>query len=138
LAKLYWNQIALSRPPRPNQRFANEGWSISIQGGKLARMLMWSLYDHTFGQNLRDYWTPKHLINPSLFTCINWNACGRTMKEIPFGKEIWLVKHLTGFCAVGRVMKRRNDWTHDKCPLCLIPNETVSHITACRDPRAQL
>ena len=35
-------------------------------------------------------------------------------------------------------MKRRNNWTHDKCPLCLAPNKTVTHVTACRDPRARL
>lgn len=104
----------------------------------MAKMPMWTLYDRIFGKTSREYWTPKHQINPQLFTRINWDACGTAMKSIPFGKRRWLVKHLTGFCAVGRVMKRRKEWTHDKCPLCLAPNETVTHVTACRDPRARL
>ena len=137
LAKVYWNQT-ISAPARPNHRFGNEGWSISIQGKKLAKMPMWDLYDHVFGNKSRDYWAPKHSITPHLFTKIHWEASGKAINELPFGKRRWLVKHLTGFCAVGRVMKRRNEWTHDKCPLCLAPNETVTHVNYCRDPRARL
>jgi hypothetical protein len=138
LAKTYWNQVVLSREPRPNQRFGHEGWSISTDSRKLSKLPLWTMYDLVYGKVARDYWMPKHQITPHLFTRINWTACGRAMKAIPFGKKRWLVKHLTGFCAVGRVMKRRNEWVHDKCPLCLQPNETASHVTFCRDVRARL
>jgi hypothetical protein len=60
------------------------------------------------------------------------------MKSISFGKKRWLVKHLSGFCAVGRMMKIREQWPHDLCPLCLTPNETVTHVLHCPDPRARL
>jgi hypothetical protein len=35
-------------------------------------------------------------------------------------------------------MKRRKEWIHDKCPLCLQPNETASHVNFCNDIRARL
>jgi hypothetical protein len=60
------------------------------------------------------------------------------MKALPFGKKRWLVKHLSGWCATGRNMKRRKEWKHDKCPICLQPNETIGHIMSCPDIRARL
>jgi hypothetical protein len=60
------------------------------------------------------------------------------MKQILFGKKRWLVKQLTGFCAVGRMMKIRKAWSHDLCPLCLRPDETSDHVLLCKDPRAHL
>jgi hypothetical protein len=105
LAKVYWNQTR-RMSPRGNHRFGNEGWSVLIQGKKLAKMTMWDLYNHFFGKKSQDYWMPKHSITPHLFAKINWIACGKAINELPFGKRRWLVKHLMGFCAVGRMMKR--------------------------------
>jgi hypothetical protein len=34
------------------------------------------------------------------------------------------------------MMKIRQEWTHDKCPLCLNDNETNEHVLLCQDPRA--
>jgi hypothetical protein len=138
MAKIYWNQISLSRQTRPNQRFGNESWSVTIQGEKLAKMPLRDLYDFTFGPKSKTYWLTKHPTTPHLFTRINWDACGKAMKALPFGKKRWLVKHLSGWCATGRNMKRRKEWKHDKCPICLQPNETVDHIMHCPDIRARL
>jgi hypothetical protein len=59
------------------------------------------------------------------------------MAAWPFGKRRWLAKHLAGFWATGRAMRRRKEWTHDRCPPCLAPDEDAFHIDACRDPRAR-
>ena len=50
------------------------------------------------------------------------------MKIWPWGKEKWQSKLLTGFAPVGRVLKRRQEWTHDLCPRCLQQNETCLYI----------
>ena len=67
LAKTDWNQISLTREPRLNQRFGDEGWSVYIQGRKLAKLPMSTMYDHIFGKTSRDYWVPKHGLAPHLF-----------------------------------------------------------------------
>jgi hypothetical protein len=33
-------------------------------------------------------------------------------------------------------MRCRKEWTHDRCPRCLAPDEDAFHIVACCDPRA--
>ena len=139
VAKTFWNQVSLIRETQPNHRFSNEGWSVHVQGRKLAKLDLTELYNLTFGEDTsRPYWTKKHSIAPQLFTSIDWERCGKAMKTILFGKKRWLVKHLTGFCAVGRMMKIRQEWSHDLCPLCLQPDETTDHVVVCPDPRARL
>ena len=33
-------------------------------------------------------------------------------------------------------MKKRKEWTHDKCPLCFVNDENNEHVLKCDDPRA--
>jgi hypothetical protein len=139
VAKAFWAHVDSTRDCSPNHRFGNEGWGVSVQGKKLAKMPMTDLYDSTFGATKsKQYWSDKHTISAQIFARIDWEACGMAMKGISFGKKRWLVKHLSGFCAVGRMMLIREQWPHDKCPLCFEPNETVNHVIDCRDPRARL
>jgi hypothetical protein len=114
------------------------GASLSGIGNWLS-FLFSTLYDFTFGKDkLRGYWMSKDQSTPQLFTRINWDACGQAMRALLFGKKRWLVKHLSGWCATGRNMKRRKEWKHDKCPICFQPNETIGHIMSCPDIQARL
>ena len=135
VAKAFWAQVDSTRERSPNHNFADEGWSVHVQGQKLAKMPMTELYDSTFGINTsKHYWSKKHTISPQIFAKIDWEASGMAMKSISFGKKRWLVKHLSGFCAVGKMMKVRDQWPHNICPVCLRPNETVNHVINCPDP----
>jgi hypothetical protein len=60
------------------------------------------LYSYTFADRTKQYWYRKHSLNPDLISTINWEACGDAMRRLPFGKRLWLIKHATGFCGVGR------------------------------------
>ena len=42
-----------------------------------------------------------------------------------------MTKFWTAFAPVGRVMKRCNDWQHDKCSRCLSTNETSLYVLQC-------
>ena len=46
------------------------------------------------------------------------------MKNRPWGKARWQSKRWMGLVPVGRVLKRRQEWTHDVCPRYLQINET--------------
>ena len=47
-----------------------------------------------------------------------------------------MVKHLSGFSAMGRVMFRRGEWKHSNCPRCGQHNEDAQHIVRCTGPPA--
>jgi hypothetical protein len=66
----------------------------------------------------------------------DWLALDQGMKTWNWGQRKWLIKHLSGFSATGRVMKRRKEWTHDHCPWCDAPNENADHLYNCASPLA--
>jgi hypothetical protein len=74
--KIHWNQLSLIGETWGNQKFGNEGWSVYIQGGMLAKMSLMALYKYDFGEEeSKPYWMTKHSIAPQLFTKIQWDAC---------------------------------------------------------------
>ena len=45
---------------------------------------------------------------------------------------MWVAKHASGFCGVGRMMKIWGFWQEDTCPCCLLGKvETVGHLLHC-------
>jgi hypothetical protein len=137
-AKAFWNYVATTGEVPANHQFGNEGWSISTQGRKLSRIDKDKLYEYTFAPRASEYWSTKHNFPPRLFTSINWDAIDKAICTLPFGKKRWLVKHVSGFCGVGTVMKRRQEWSHSKCPRCNQPGEDTRHVLQCEDPRSRL
>lgn len=119
------------------QRFGKEGWSMRIDGQKKDRVDPDLLYDITFGQRSQRYWSLRQDISTREFKSINWPSLGTAMHQWAFGKQKWMAKHLSGFSATGRVMKRRKEWDHDRCPRCEKHNEDATHILTCRNPSAR-
>jgi hypothetical protein len=66
-----------------------------------------------------------------MITNINWEACQKSLNQLPFGKRRWLIKHATGFCEVGRMEQIRGNQDHDHCPRCGQP-EDAPHVVRCR------
>ena len=135
LAKAYWNERSQFPPPK-TQRFGDEGWSISMGGLKQERWDRQFFYDYTFGGSYsREYWNRRHNITNADQLVINWPALGYALKGWPWGKKKWLSKHMAGFSATGRVMLRRDEWVHSKCPHCDQPNEDAVHVLTCSKAR---
>ena len=45
---------------------------------------------------------------------------------------MWVAKHMSGFCGVGRMMKIWGFWQEDTCPCCLLGMvEMVAHLLCC-------
>jgi hypothetical protein len=59
------------------------------------------------------------------------------MRKLPFGKRRWLLKHMTGFCGVGKMEFRRGNQNHDECPRCGTSEDTV-HVLICKDAGAAI
>jgi hypothetical protein len=89
-----------------------------------------------YGDEVCDYWINKGKIPLEEIHSIDWINSEKAIKRLPFSRQLWISKFSSGHCAVGRMMKIRKEWTHDKCPLCLEDNETNDHVLLCQDPRA--
>ena len=124
-----------SHTPVPNHPFGDATITITFQGRTLASIQPHSLYEMIWGEQLIDYWVTRHKIPLHLRDQVAWDTAGASFKMLPMGKQRWLLKHLAGQCAVGRVLARRGHQQHDRCPLCDAEDEQVVHIVQCPDPR---
>lgn len=136
LAKLFWNHCNRLRIRPPNQILGNEGWTFWFNGSKRSRIHKANLYSELYGDEVCDYWIDKGQIPLAQIHSIDWKNSGDAIKRLPFSKQMWVSKFSSGHCAVGRMMKKRKEWTHDKCPLCFANDENNEHVLKCEDPRA--
>lgn len=49
----------------------------------------------------------------------------------PLSRHLWAVKHVSGFCAIGRNMLHQGKWTHHQCPHCGQDKDS-RHVLQCR------
>ena len=129
--KDYWNACTECNYGIPNPIFGNEGWSVWIEGKKLTKMDRCSVYEYLFSPRTHSYWKCKHQLMDELITSINWDACHQSITSLPFGKRRWLVKHVTGFCGVGKMELLRGNQDHDECPRCGL-SEDAPHVVHCK------
>jgi hypothetical protein len=131
LAKAYWNECMNNDSWLPNKGFADEGWSVWIEGKKLTKLDKQALYDYCFSKRTKAYWSKKHNLTTELITNINWDACQQALHKLPFGKRRWLLKHATGFCGVGKMEQRRGNQDHAECPSCGQFEDAI-HVARCK------
>jgi len=123
--------------PRHVQTFRHQGWSLSHQGRHLAHCRKGQMYHLLTGSAVTKHWQARHEINLEAHSKIYHGAIKLAHKTMPQGKRRWLAKHSTGHCAVGRMMLRRREWTHSKCPVCGADDETATHVLQCQAPAAR-
>jgi hypothetical protein len=62
---------------------------------------------------------------------IDGEAVGNSMREIPRKLRVFIMKHATGICGMGKFMKRWGQWKEDKCPRCGEPKD-AAHVWICQ------
>jgi hypothetical protein len=90
---------------------------------------------HSSRHAVKMYLAEKDLLTPVGFELTDWRAMGKAIKESPPSFRLWVSKHVSGQCGVGKMMCRWGFWDSDECPLCSAPNETTRHIALCPDAR---
>ena len=136
LAKLHYK----TRPPtrEPTQAYEGEGWSVFIGGVKQESYDKDVFYNLTFGRTVtRDYWKNRQDLSDESFDDIDWDILERATRDWYKSHANWISKSMAGISPTGRVMLRREKWTHDRCPRCDQENKDSWHILTCQDPTAK-
>ena len=60
------------------------------------------------------------------------------MRGVRRSRQIWVAKHVSGFCGVGKMMHRWGLWTKPNCPRCPAEVESTTHVWECPAPDAQV
>ena len=79
-----------------------------------------------------DYWESKQRFLDETSSEVDWQATEDGMKGLPKARQHWLVKQASGFCATGKMMLRRKEWSAAKCPRCECEVEDSEHVLKCQ------
>jgi hypothetical protein len=64
---------------------------------------------------------------------VDWNAIESASAHFPPLYRLWVTKHVSGFFAIGKMMKHWNFWDHQKCPCCSYVKEDKVHLLTCSE-----
>jgi hypothetical protein len=128
-AKRFWRKH--SKNPRPAQQMSTLPVTIQIGDHLLTHLHKETAYEEINAEAILDYWERKDGIPTEKTHQVNWKASKLALKEQPRGLQRWHAKWATRHCAVGRMMKIRKEWSHNKCPLCGQQEETTLHVIQC-------
>ena len=127
-------QRVIRMPPPISRTFQGEGWQVFLADLKQESFNIDMLYDFAYRTTRsKEYWCNRLGISKLEFHNIDWDAVGPAFHSLPWGHQRWLSKAMAGFSAMGRVMRRWGESSHDKCPRCDRPNEDAQHVLLCSD-----
>jgi len=117
------------RLPR-HQEVWGAPWSIWVQGEKITSKLSKHLYATVHTSDGKSYWLTKSDVTLESFALVDWETIGCAMKEVKRSRRVYVSKHCSGMCGVGKFMLRWKEWEHDLCPKCGISEDSV-HVWTC-------
>jgi hypothetical protein len=106
--------------PEPEHIRVNcTSWGYGYDNTWPGQMDVEDVYNFTYGNAVSiPYWQDGRHSMPAMgWIQVDWLVLGQALSLWPRGKRQWLSKHMSRFSATGRVMFRRKEWLHDRCPL---------------------
>jgi hypothetical protein len=93
-----------------------------------------SIRNHCLIPRAREYWAElleEQGQDGSLLQDMDWDCLGTAIKEMSAYRRRFVSKHTTGWCGVGRNLKKWNFDTDDRCPRCQAADERAAHVWVC-------
>jgi len=118
---------------KSERHFTIEGepWQLWVDGSKVTVGIIPKIYSTTHAASSEAYWERKFNMTPEVIKQIDWQLIGESMRSIPRARQIFIMKHTSGMCGVGKFMKRWREWDQDSCPRCGMP-EDAPHVWRCK------
>jgi hypothetical protein len=102
-----------------------------LHGIKIGSNLDDFLYDMVHSPSALEYWKKKDNMTDSALGNINWDAIVTAMKETKRSSRVFIAKHVSGMCGVGKFIKRWKLRQDDICPRCE-ETEDAAHVWTCQ------
>ena len=123
--------------PEIQHSIEGEPWPLLIEGKKVCRNFLSAITLHISGKRALNYWESKQRFEQGSTADVDWQATEDSMKALPKARQHWLVKQASGFCATGKMMLRRREWSTAKCPRCDCEMEDSAHVLQCQGSGAK-
>jgi hypothetical protein len=118
------------------QAIPSEPWSIYFQSSKITSKPVPTIYALVHSASAREYWENKSAKNSHLYNLTDLEALGKALSSIDLNRRIFILKHATGFCGVGKIMERNMQRETASCPRCGKLEDT-HHVIQCSGSGAQ-
>ena len=93
------------------------GWCI-IKGQGISSDVGLSIQDSIHGSHMKELLGAKGILLEAGWNAIDWDALEKANQEFSKLFQLWAVKHASGFCVVGKMMKHWGYWQSNDCPCC--------------------
>jgi len=112
------------------QSLQYDPWTIWIHNKKVTGNLSSVIYSLVHDEEASAYWASKQDLSLESLSKVDWPAVEVACAEVSRGRRVFLSKHISGMCGVGKFMLRWKEWDHDKCPRCGLPEDS-KHVWKC-------
>ncbi len=132
-AKAHWKYLLRNRYHPTSAILPMEGWSMSRDKHKLTSLTKEEIISYSQKVTSQSYWIQDGKLELA-FSKIDWNTIGRTRKNLPLRRKIWMTKWATGWLPTGGNMAKWKRWQTSSCPMCRIPTtiESPEHLMRCQ------
>jgi len=77
-----------------------------------------TLYKIVHAPAAESYWYRKGQFSSDIFHSVDWKATQATSKQVSFSKWLFIIKHSTGMCGVGKFMHHWPQCSNADGPRC--------------------
>ena len=131
-AKGYLEDIRIGYK-KPDHEMYGGIWKISICDEPIYTNFKKYLRKSISGTAIFDYWVnTKKRIDEDEIELIDWKIIGKAMKNTKHGRQQWISKFTSGWCATGKMMKIWGKRISSACPRCNTAIEDNNHILRCK------
>jgi hypothetical protein len=115
IAKDFLN-IAIDLPRA--HRVVSHAWSVNL--GQIQLLKDWdnTIYNIVHTPKDKDYWIKKDRITETNFHSVNWPRLGQALDKMPLPRRLFVSKHTSGMCGVGKFKKKWKLRETNACPRC--------------------
>lgn len=114
--------------------YPGETIRIYLDGGKVTSSPKSALYSSWGARTARKFFDKRQIIRTNDFHLIHWDNLHKTMDSLPKMFQVWITKHVSGFCGNNRHLARLYSKIENRCHCCGAMNESINHITRCPNP----
>ena len=123
--------LAKARSSPRHYDVQGEPWQLWVNGQKVKAAIFPTIYSHVHNRDGERYWAEKGQQELATISNIEWPLIGTAMRSIPRPRRVFISKHVSGMCGVGKFMKRWKEREDDRCPRCGEP-EDAPHVWRCK------
>lgn len=133
-AKQYlFRLLTQSSPVARPSAVTGEGWQCWVQGEKLTSDPGTKIRMAVFGSWMKSHLVSKYILTVEAFNDIDWRAMEGATSSFPPLYKLWIAKHVSGFCGLGKMQFHWGYMESSKCPCCSHPCEDKEHLLTCPD-----